>query len=180
MAKKSRDEEVKTPSYYRERVRIDQDELDRCCAEQPELYSEISEQITNSVSARDQLAHDLAQKIAEVENKLRRKATKNEEKLTDKAVIAQVESDEEVIDLKEQLLQAKSAVLAWQGIRADFDMRRDMLKLLTQQFGDNYWSRESISASSRRYDAGEADKVKRETGKQRRREREPNRDDDEA
>lgn len=153
-----------TPAYFRDRVAIDRNDLDSCVLEQPQLYSQISEQLALAVSRRDQLKHELEQEVAKVESKIRGR----EEKMTEKAVQNQVELSKGVAAIKDDLLEANAVVGRWNGVRADFDMRKDMLKIAAQLYASGYFTRAGVSGAHSSIVDTQAGEVRAVAGSERR------------
>lgn len=125
---------------YREKIRIDRDQLDMSVEEQAGIYLSVSEQYVKAVSERDALRDQLARKDAEIAGAVRQKAEQNKSRATEAMINDAVMLHNDHIQLSERLSLAKKEVDLWMSLRDAFDQRMRMLRELVTLYTTGYFS----------------------------------------
>jgi hypothetical protein len=162
---------------FRDQLELDRNDLDSAAVEQPQYAHDIGEQAVLAKSRVDELKYELEQEMAAVALDLREDSADSEKRITDKAVEAQVNMTRSVISMQKLLLRAKKEAALWGNLKEAFETRRDMLKVLTQQYASDYFTRSSTTASTGRISDRDADEARRKSGEERRK-RMTTKDDD--
>lgn len=147
--------------HYEGQLAIDKDNLDDVVIANVLLYNEVGRELELSVSRRDQMKFDLERLQVNVEAKARRRAGKEGEKVTDRAIKVMVDQDDEVLEMEQKLLDASADVRQWGRIKNSFENRNTALKLLTTQAAAGLYVHSSTSDAK-------ADEVRRKAGERRR------------
>jgi len=145
---------------------VDRDNLEEEVIRQPEFYYHVSEQLVYAVDLRDRLKKDLEELEAEVDNKIRSLAERNEDKITEAFVKKQIAADGKVQALNRELLDAKRQVGLWEAMKESFGQR----SYAVNKLADMVIARTMGSGGSIR-ERDDADTQRRISEERRRRER---------
>ena len=140
---------------FKDYLKIDKHALDDMLVNQADTFYEISEHLTSAMANRDSVKDELGQVFAETDAKVRRRAEKNGEKVTEGRVSQLVVLEKKYIKKNKEFLRAKQDLEQWQLLKEAFLQRATMIKSLVQLYSTNYFTQESISPSR-----GDAGKVK--------------------
>lgn len=122
------------------KIRIDQNQLDRCIVDQASVFLDICERHAVAVSVRDGAKDALAKADAEIARDLRISAIKNGEKLTEKMIDDQVCLHEKHQTAAAAYADARRDEAQWGNLRDAFDQRMRMLRELVQLYAAGYWT----------------------------------------
>jgi hypothetical protein len=161
------DDTHKYRASFKSRLELDRNDLDTAAVVHPSLACEVGEAAVLAKSRVDELKFELEREMVNVELDIRDNAN-GDKKPTDKAVAAEVQGAKSVIRLKKALLDAQRELGLWNNLRDRYDDRKDMLKVLTQQYASNYFTRSSTTASTGRVTDREADEARTKGGEERR------------
>lgn len=118
----------------RRALAIDLDDLDQCLIEQAELYYHVADRYERAIARRDAVKLELEELEAELDESVRRKANKDEEKLTEGQIKARLRTMPRVSALHNKYLEAKGTAGRWSALKEGFDKRSFMLtKLVDRQ-----------------------------------------------
>lgn len=110
-------------SSFEQTLMVDQDNLDEEVIRQPELYYHVSEQLVYAIDARDTLKKEIEELEAEVDNKVRALAERNEDKVTEPFVKKQIAANEDVQELQRKFLKAKKTAALWEAMKESYGQR---------------------------------------------------------
>lgn len=124
---------------YREDLKIDPNDLDNACIQQPVLFDIYSQHLVALTKFRDELRLSLDQTSARLDGIIREAASAEGKKLTEAMVQNEITRNLQYGDLQHKYLNACVEVEEMKAIKDAFLQRRDMLKLLTEQYISGYW-----------------------------------------
>lgn len=124
---------------YREDLKIDPNDLDNACIQQPVLFDIYSQYLVSLTKFRDELRLSLDQTSARLDGLIREAASAEGKKLTEAMVQNEITRNLQYEDLQHKYLNACVEVEEMKAIKDAFLQRRDMLKLLTEQYISGYW-----------------------------------------
>lgn len=163
----------------KKRLRISIFQLDRECAEQPELYLMAGELAADARTEAEKakVRYELAK--AKVEEAIRLNPDQHTEisKITDSVIKALVTSDEIVQERQDDWIKARKDADDAQVLKDAFDQKRSMLKQEVDLWCTNYWEKsgmESVGGDKKKMDEKIEEEVKEglvETKRRRRAER---------
>ena len=155
---------------FQELLRIDRDALDEALIRQPELFLAVSKKYVTNVSYRDELKEDIDRVRAEVTMKIRLRAARVGEKITDKTVEASVETDERYQDSVKKYLSAKKMADEWLALKEAFTQRSYVLKDLASLYIAGYFGVNSVKGSApRQFEKEEYERTREQISQKRRR-----------
>ena len=125
---------------YRKCLAIDKYALDDEFVEQADIYYRVSEATAQAVSLRDTAKSTLARSKAELELELRKQGSVTDARVTDKAIAAKVDSDEDIITLTEYYLETSAQAELWFALKDSFIQRSYMLRNLGSIYIAGYYS----------------------------------------
>lgn len=134
------------------RLELDRDELDREALEQPHLYYRVAEAAVQAAARRDRAKQDLEDKRRAAEMGIRRAAEVEGRKLTEKALASMVEEEPPVAAARDAYLAAKEEADRLAALRAAYDQRASMLKVLAQLYASEYFVSSSVTAGQKSRD----------------------------
>jgi hypothetical protein len=111
-------------------LRIDPDDLDSCLVDQPGLFFHVAETFAQANSRRDAIKLELDEKTAKLDQDIRAKALKQEEKLTEAAIQARLRDMPVLQELQRDYLRARTEADTWQAMKEAFHQRSYMLREL--------------------------------------------------
>ena len=107
---------------------IDKHDLDSCLTQQPGVYGHVSDQHALAISRRDELKLFIEEATADLDNAIRRKAAKDEEKLTEGAITSRITNIPKMQELTRKLLAAKLEADRWDAVKKGFEQRSHALR----------------------------------------------------
>lgn len=125
---------------YREDLKIDPNDLDNACLRQPVLFDIYSQHLVALAKFKDEIKLSLDQTSARLDGVIREAASAEGKKLTEAMVQNEITRNIQYADLQQKYLNACVDVEEMKAIKDAFLQRRDMLKLLTEQYISGYWS----------------------------------------
>ena len=125
---------------YREDLKIDPNDLDTACLRQPVLFDIYSQNLVSLTKYRDELKLSLDKTSARLDGVIREAASAEGRKLTETMIQNEITRNLQYEDLQRKHLNACAEVEEMKAIKDAFLQRRDMLKLLTEQYISGYWS----------------------------------------
>lgn len=112
------------------RLRIDQDDLDSCLVEQPELFRQVAEAYVLAAGRRDALKLDFEEETAETYARLRAEAIENQDKVSEATMQSRITIDDKIKDLSRKLSNARVDTDEWGVLKESFQQRSWMLREL--------------------------------------------------
>lgn len=119
---------------FRKDLVIDQDDLDQCLVQQPELYWHVAEAHSKATAERDASKLDLEVAEAEEAQKIRDRAAQMEEKVTEGSIKEQLALSPRLQKLRKLQVEQKAAVDAWLALKESFSQRSFMLRELVPMY----------------------------------------------
>jgi phosphoglycolate phosphatase-like HAD superfamily hydrolase len=113
---------------YRAFLEIDDHDLDGCLMQQPEAYHYASEQHVFAVARHDEAKLILEETTAELDQDVRARAAKANEKLTEGAIEARLTGLPKIKELTRALLNAKKEAATWAALKDSFSQRSHALR----------------------------------------------------
>lgn len=151
----------------RQDLEIDREGLDDCLVKQPELFFHASDAYVVAVASRDQLKLDLEEKMAQLDEQVRKEAIANDEKLSETAVAKRVQASPELKELQSDYLAAKAEADKWLALKEAFQQRSYMLRELVSLAVSRMRDRDSYAAPGekpRTLADHQAEDIRRRTG----------------
>lgn len=124
---------------YKIDLKIDANDLDNACLRQPVLFDIYSQNLVSLTKYRDELKLSLDQTSARLDGVIREAASAEGRKLTETMIQNEIARNLQYEDLQRKHLNACAEVEEMKAIKDAFLQRRDMLKLLTEQYISGYW-----------------------------------------
>lgn len=131
---------------FRERLKIERDDLDTEVAQQPFLFMQIGEEYTMLVSQRDKMKEEVDNLYAFILMQVRSK--KAEEKMTNADADARVSVDPSYQLKVREYHQLNGEVAKWGALREAFAQRGYMLRELCGLYASGYWSSTRVSGQT--------------------------------
>ena len=119
---------------YRGHLAIDQDDLDKCLMEQPEVYYVVAQAVANTTAERDKLKLELEELQAKLGLDLRDQATRRNEKLTEGGLEQKLAGMPKIQELQRSLLTKRQEAESWGVLKEAFQQRSFMLRELVALF----------------------------------------------
>lgn len=139
---------------FRDRVRIDRNNIDAAVEEQSQLFLEVSEEQVLAASRLAEAKDKLARTDAQIARKLRLDADKSKERITDSMVTAAIALDVDHHRGAEIVSEAKREADLWMALRDAYDHRRSMLRELVNLYQSGFYG--SVGAAGPRNAVREA------------------------
>jgi len=124
---------------YMSNLVIDKHLLDDECLKQPVLFEYYSNAWAEASAKQDKAKQKLENYKAELEKKVRLKLSRLKDRVTEKAVGNEVETNKKYQKLCERHILAKAKANKARGIKDAFAQKKDMIKILTDLFISNYF-----------------------------------------
>lgn len=125
---------------FRERVKIDRDQLDQSVLEQAQIFSEIGERHVRVCSLRDRAKEDLAMKDSELAREIRARLVKGGQKFTEGQINDEVILHPDRASLNDIYTGYKKAADLWGILRESFEQRMRMLRELVSLHATGYYN----------------------------------------
>lgn len=135
-----------TLSEAEELLKLDKEQLDNVCQEQPEIFYRVARMYTDMLNLKDGLKEDLEQVEAKVANQLRSDLEKLSKKVTETQINQLIYLSEKRQKAFEQYLQAKQEADTWGVLKDAFLQRANMIKVLADLHGQNYFNSSCVSS----------------------------------
>lgn len=115
---------------YREKLKIDEDDLDACLVEQAELFLHVAEALVEANAARDTLKLQLEEVTAELDRDIRARAAAADEKITEAGIQNQLRTLPRIRDLRQDFVEAGAECERWGALKDSYRERSFMLREL--------------------------------------------------
>ncbi len=148
-------------------LRIDEDALDEALFTHPDLFYQVSKQLTLLVSQRDAAGQEEKEIEARVDAELRHDAQLAGAKMTETQIKSDKICDKDVIKASDKFLELSKQVGQWMALKEAFTQRSYMLKSMCDLYVAGYFGADLDGASSRMKDH-EAETNRREMNSLRR------------
>ncbi len=130
---------------FKEDVKLDKYNLDKCALEQPELYAEWGEQWANAVNVRDRAKDRLALIRSECDEEIRSSPgrfgwAKADKAPTEAFISSAICGHEKYIEANDEYLDACHNVNVLAVAKESFEQRRKMIEVLVQLYVSSYYS----------------------------------------
>ena len=123
-----------------DKLKIDQHALDIALREHPDLFYQVASELALAISNRDEAKQDLDQIEAQVDSELRRAAAISEDKVTEKAIESNKNTDKRVIAANDKFLEERYNAAKWTALKDAYEQRSYALSKLVDLFLANYYS----------------------------------------
>jgi len=124
---------------YMSNLVIDKHLLDDECLKQPVLFDYYSNKWADASAKQDKAKQKLENFKAELEKKVRLKLSRLKDRVTEKAVGNEVETNKKYQKLCDRHILAKAKANKARGRKDAFAQKKDMIKILTDLFISNYF-----------------------------------------
>ena len=165
----------KSELNFEQDLSIDKYKLDQECVTHSALYYRYSELVANAKNQVGVLQDNLKLIMGEVNIAIRNKLTKDEIKITEALVNAEVEKSQKVSDAREELREAELNLARLQAGVSAFEHRKSQLDNLVKLYCSGYFSTPNTSGKKDSIN----EQVAREAKKNLNNKRKPIVDDDE-
>jgi len=125
---------------YKKDLSIDIHNLDEECIKQPFLYEMYAQKLPPLYKFRDELKFEIDTTKAKLDGVIREGYAAKGVKTTEGKIQNEIVSNPQVIDLEIKYINICAEIKEHEAIRDAFQQKRDMLKLLTEQYIAGYWS----------------------------------------
>ena len=143
----ARDEERMSLQEAQDNLKIDKDALDLVCITHAELFGEVADRHTRAVSERDFKKDALSTAYSEIESEIRSKAAEKGDKITEKAIAAQVLLSDEYLEANEEYLNEKKEADLWANKKEAFMQKSSMIKRLCDLYLAGYYTTSSVKGA---------------------------------
>ena len=126
-------------SEYESDVFIDIHALDEELFRQPSLFIKWAEKAANATTERDRIKNKLELVRGEVALDFRENPDSYKFKITEETVKALVETDNDVVMLKEELLKANEEVNILTAAKMAIEQKKSMLESVVKLYQTGYW-----------------------------------------
>jgi hypothetical protein len=121
--------EISDIDRYHSLLRIDKDDLDRACEEQPESFYHVADGHAQAIAKRDTIKLELEELEAKLWKIVLEEALDHSEKKpTDTTIKSEIARDQKVQNLQRKILDAKLEVDRWAALKDAFVQRSFMLR----------------------------------------------------
>ena len=131
-------------SDYKEDVDINIHALDEELFKQASLFIKWAEKAVNATTIRDGIKNKLELVRGEVAIDIREHPDEYKFKITEETVKSLVETDSEVVKLKEELLQANEQVNIFTAARMAIEQKKTMLENIVRLYQTVYWGEMAV------------------------------------
>lgn len=121
-------------------LKIDKNDLDREVQEQADLFWRVGDRLALQISRRDKAKSDLENLLADTDQNIREKHSRDEKKPTEKAIEAEITSDPQVIRAKEDVQALTYWVNRLAALKDAFHQRKDMVREMCGLYATNYFT----------------------------------------
>lgn len=125
---------------YKADLEIDVNDMDTCCLKQPFLYECYSQKVVPLYKLKDELKLEIEKFTAKMDIILRESYSAEGKKATENMIQNQIINNPQYVDLQQKYINTCAELKEAEIIKEAFQQRRDMLKLLTEQYISGYWS----------------------------------------
>lgn len=164
---KTNDSDEELVDDLRAGLKIDRNSLDDHLLEQPDAFWRISEAVIMATSRRDEIKLDMEQLAYELDKAFRQDAVKNDEKFTEKSILAEIETSPKMMTKRRQFADANLRANKLTAMKEAYRERSSALKELCGLYASNYFT---VNTGKRvREEAGDrkAESIREEAGRTR-------------
>jgi len=129
--------------YFTEKLLIDKHSLDVAISEQPALFHDISDKLTDALDIRDNCKKTMDEVWAQLDSKYR--SGGSGKKITEKEISARITSNKLYKQAYQDFLDAKRETDRWANLKSAFEQRASMLKQMASLYCSNYYSTSSVT-----------------------------------
>lgn len=126
-------------------LKLDKEQLDNVCQEQPEIFYRVAKMYTDMLNLKDGLKEELEQVEAEIAIQIRSDLEKLNKKVTEAQIKQLVYMSKKRQKVFEQYLQSKQEADTWGVLKDAFLQRANMIKVLADLHGQNYFNSACVS-----------------------------------
>ena len=149
---------------YKEQLKIDKDNLDEECINQPVLYDRYASQVPDSVYGMDQAKLDMEVLKADLYKKNIALAIKDGgKKPTDKSLESDILLDSDFQKVQDIYYEAKKKAEKAKAVREAFMQRKEMIRGLIELHNSTYFSRVETKTDKSARESYDNEKLKRRT-----------------
>lgn len=130
-------------------IRIDQNRLEECCTQHPDLIYRVAKSVALLRSRRDQAKWELEQAEARAYNRERDRVPDGE-RITEGALKARVVLDRDVTQLTQHLLDAGARLVTWEALKEAVSQRSYMLRELVELYLARYYTGDPARSAENR------------------------------
>jgi hypothetical protein len=134
------DRDEPTLAELEDALRIREDELERDCEEQAEMFYHVARASAEAVSRRDWAKQALSELESELDAKIRHQADVAGDRITESAVKAQIKLEKRYQRAAAEVAKLNTEVGRLVALRESYDHRKEMLKLMVRLYLANYFS----------------------------------------
>lgn len=149
----------------RERLRIDEDDIDRMLVEHSEYFKRAGDYVTDATASYDALKLELKELTAQLDQDIRKNAQANDEKLSEAALSNRIIVLPKIKDLNRKLLTAKKRMDDATNLKESFQQRSYMLRGLNDSANARLYAlgvERGASAASRRMGERNRERIDRQ------------------
>lgn len=118
---------------YRSYLRIDRDDLDTSLMEQPEMFHHVANACVEAGARRDEAKLELEELLAELDQSVRARALKDDEKLTETALQNRLREMPRVQEAQRRYLETRKEADRWLALKESYQQRSFMLRELVHK-----------------------------------------------
>ena len=145
----------------RERLLIDEDDLDRELIHQPSLFEKVGREYVLAVSRRDAAKKELKVLEANLSFQYRKELEAEGKKPTEAMITALVETDPDGQTAHKSLLILQSSAAELENLKDAFFQRSSVLRDLCNLFSAGYFSRNSVKSPAASQVIDQSDQLRR-------------------
>lgn len=127
-------------SNYKADLEIDINNLDEACVKQPILFDMYSQDLIPLYKERDNLKLFTDQTYARLDGMFREAYSANGVKITEAKIQNEIKNNAEYVNMQKKFIELSTEIHEKESVKQAFMQRKDMLKLLTEQYISGYWS----------------------------------------
>jgi hypothetical protein len=148
----------------RGKLRIDEDDMDRCLVEHSEYFHKAAEQVTEATATRDALKLELEELVATLDRSIRERNIADDIKMSETGLSNTIKTTPRFQEAQRKHMDAVKVAADWGTLKEAFQQRSYMLRELNQrQIAQMYnLSTERGTAGSRRNAVGDRNRAELE------------------
>lgn len=124
---------------YREDLKIDANDLDNACLQQPMLFDIYAQKVVSLCKLKEELDLEIKNLSAKLDGVIREAASAEGKKITEAMIQNEIIRNIQYADLQYKYLNIYAEVEEAKVVKEAFQQRRDMLRLLTELYISGYW-----------------------------------------
>jgi hypothetical protein len=143
------------------KLEIDEHALDIALREHPDLVYDVTQELALAVSHRDMAKLELDEIEAEIDKDIRKDASINDEKVTEKEVESIKKTHQKVKAANRKFLEEKFNAAKWTALKDAYEQRSYALSKLVDLYLTSYFSTNENTTGSSRFKQTNAENIKR-------------------